>query len=129
MERDCNIWAEIKHKLQLHQPPLFTQGQIWWCSLGLNVGDEQNGKGDNFVRPIIVMRKFNRNLFVGLPLSSKVKEHHLRHNFSFKVKEQSALFSQVRTLDAKRLRDMMGKLPQHDMQQIKEKLKHSMFST
>ena len=41
---------------------------------GKNIGFEQNGKGSNFVRPILVLRKFNSSIFWGLPLTTIKKQ-------------------------------------------------------
>lgn len=37
------------------------------------MGDEQDGKGSEYVRPVLIMKKFNKNLFWGCPLSEKIK--------------------------------------------------------
>lgn len=42
--------------------------------MGQNIGFEQNGKGDNFVRPVIILKKFNKNMFFGIPLSTQIKD-------------------------------------------------------
>lgn len=38
--------------------------QVFWCSLGENVGDEENGKGDDFRRPVLVFKKFSKIYFI-----------------------------------------------------------------
>ena len=40
---------------------------IWWVSVGVNVGFEEDGKNDNFVRPVLVLKKFNNDMFLGIP--------------------------------------------------------------
>lgn len=56
-------WFTIKEQIDTSQDrPLFNEGQIWWCQIGENVGDEENGEGSNFMRPVIVIKKFNRNM-------------------------------------------------------------------
>lgn len=42
---------------------VFKQGEIWWCSVGLNLGEEIFGKGE----------KFTSSSFSGIPLTSKEK--------------------------------------------------------
>ena len=46
-------WIGLKQKL--HQgtqaPPLVSAGDIWWASIGENVGSEINGKSRLFSRP------------------------------------------------------------------------------
>ena len=44
---------------------------------GENIGYEQNGKGDNFMRPILVYKKFGKDTIFAIPLSSKEKNGRL----------------------------------------------------
>ena len=36
--------------------------EVYWCILGENIGDEENGKGEGFKRPVLVIKKFNNNI-------------------------------------------------------------------
>ena len=104
MIKDFDIWnIQKKNTHQSHGRPMFSEREIWWCSLGVNVGDEQDGKGTSFSRPVLVLKKFNRNIFVGVPLSTQLKDKSYYHRINFKGKEQSVILSQIRLLDAKRL--------------------------
>jgi len=51
----------------------FKEGQIWWCSVGQNVGSESLGKGEYFTRPILIIKKLSSDLCIALPLTSKKK--------------------------------------------------------
>ncbi len=42
--------------------------QVWWCAVGLNVGQEQSC-GEGFQRPVLVLRVFG-SIFWGLPITS-----------------------------------------------------------
>lgn len=42
--------------------------QIWWCDIGVNVGQEQ-GCEDGFERPVLVVQVFG-TIFWGLPITS-----------------------------------------------------------
>lgn len=106
---------------------LFKEGDVWWCSLGVNVGDEQDGKGRHFSRPVLILKKFNQNIFLGLPLSTAIKENRFYHRLHFKGIDQSVVLSQLRLLDAKRLENRMGDLPSHECEKVKEKLKRLLF--
>ena len=86
MQKDFNSWNEIKKKLDANERSLFfKERDIWCCSIGLNVGHEENGKNQFFSRPILVVRKFNRNLFLGVPLTTKIKENEYYHRIAFKT--------------------------------------------
>ena len=66
-------WIGVKQKLDAHEynPPLITEGDLWWCAIGENVGIESAGKGRNFTRPVIVLKKFGRHGFLGIPTTTK----------------------------------------------------------
>jgi hypothetical protein len=51
-------WFGLKKKLHERQqtPPLVSEREIWWASVGENVGSEINGKSTLFSRPVIIYR-------------------------------------------------------------------------
>jgi mRNA-degrading endonuclease toxin of MazEF toxin-antitoxin module len=70
-------------------------------------------------RPILVLRKFNQFIFVGIPLSTAIKKNKYRITFSFIEGVLSdALLSQMRTLDPKRLVKKMGMIGKNDYSSI-----------
>ncbi|MET0155395.1 MAG: type II toxin-antitoxin system PemK/MazF family toxin [Rickettsiales bacterium] len=123
MQKDFDGWIVQKKKAHhAHERPMFKEREVWWCGLGANVGDEQDGKGQSFSRPVLVLKKFNRNIFIGIPLSTQLKDKPYYYKFHFKGIEQSLILSQIRLMDAKRFRDKMGDVPSHEMEKIKERL-------
>jgi PemK-like, MazF-like toxin of type II toxin-antitoxin system len=50
--------------------PIFREGQVWWCALGVNVGSEVYGKGPQRTRPVIVLRKLSRESCIVVPVTS-----------------------------------------------------------
>jgi mRNA interferase MazF len=99
------------------------EGEVYWCSLGLNVGDEENGKGKDFRRPVLVLRKFNNSIFIGVPLTTKNKENKYYTKILLKDNEVSAIISQLRVLDVKRLDEKIGYVPKLDFQKVKQTVK------
>lgn len=91
--------------------------------MGQNIGYEQNGKGDNFVRPIIVVKKFNKGMFFGIPLSTQIKEGDFYYKFSFqksnKISQNIALLSQMKLYSSNRLLNKIGVMPQNDFENVK----------
>jgi mRNA interferase MazF len=128
MEKDYQNWHGFKSELDKDiKRPIFKEREIWWCSIGLNVGDEQNGKSETFSRPILIIRKFNRNVFLAVPLSTQIKDKPYYHQFILKGKEQSLIMSQIRLLDAKRLDRRIIRSPEKEFTAIKEKIKNYLF--
>jgi hypothetical protein len=61
MLNDYDSWNRKKKIIEAKKYYKYIkEREIWWCSAGLNIGDEQNGKNFNFERPFIIIKKFNR---------------------------------------------------------------------
>lgn len=101
---------------------IINEYQVFWCSLGENVGDEENGKGEIFRRPVLIFKKFNNNLFWGIPLSTKIKDNKYYVKILLKDIEQSAMISQLRVLDSKRLDEYIGYISRGDFAKIQNRI-------
>jgi mRNA interferase MazF len=119
MEKDFKNWHTIKSQInESTRLPTFKEREIWWCSIGINVGHETDGKNQYFNRPVIVVRKFNRHIFWAVPLTTQIKDNPFYFPIHFTgcnahKREQRAMLSHLRLYDSKRLHDKMGRLP-HD---------------
>lgn len=129
MQKDFDTWAIVKKQIHIKELRVpFKERDVWWCKLGANVGDEQDGKGNLFLRPILILKKFSKRVFIGLPFSTIIKENkYFYHKFESKGKTQSVIISQIRFLDSKRLANRMGVVNEADFLTIKEKTKHLIF--
>ncbi len=126
--KDFDNWNIHKKKAHTaYERPMFKEREVWWCSLGVNVGDEQDGKGRSFSRPVLVLKKFNRNVFVGVPFSTQLKDNQFYCPIHFKGIDQSVILSQVRLMDAKRFGIKMGEISPQEVDKIKEKIKKLIF--
>jgi mRNA interferase MazF len=123
--KDFDKWNEKKKKIEEREILYFEQRQIWWCNLGVNIGNEQDGKGENAQRPVLIIKKYNTEQALIVPLSTQIKTHPLRYIFTFKGIEQNALLSQVKVISSKRLVRKMGKLPSNIFTELKSRLKNS----
>jgi mRNA interferase MazF len=112
MEKDFIGWAKIKSQVHKRtQPPYFGVGQIWWCSLGANVGHEQDGKGDRWSRPVVVLSKFSEQTALVVPLTGRER----RGRYYLPLGEvggrpSSAIISQLRLIDSRRLLEKLGSI-------------------
>lgn len=123
MEKDFAGWHQVKIKLQEHSTPLFQERDVWWCCVGVNIGDEGDGKSRLFSRPVLIVRKFNSRIFLGVPLTTKIKPNPYYHCIHFKGGDQCVMLSQIRLWSAKRLRNRMGQLPADQFKGIRKALK------
>ncbi len=50
-------WIHLKHKINnKNSGRSFIEGEVFWCSIGQNVGGEVYGKGITFNRPVLVLK-------------------------------------------------------------------------
>jgi mRNA interferase MazF len=128
MEKDFDRWNLEKKKIELNRRRHYHEGEIWWCSFGVNIGDEQEGAGQHFMRPVVILKKFNENLFFGVALVGRKKEG----DYFFSVgmiqdREASVVLSQVRTLDAKRLGMKIVGMDKTIFKNLKSALRRTLF--
>jgi mRNA interferase MazF len=115
-------WFGIKHHIEGNTGfRSFEEGQIWFCYLGENVGHEECGKGDEFLRPVVVIKKFNKHIFYGLPTSTKHKDNKFYYDLKLDKNNTFALMSQLRVIDSKRLKYKLAKLPDKELLLLKQK--------
>lgn len=114
--KDFTKWHTLKSQLdELKNLPTFKEREMWWCSVGVNVGHEIDGKNRYFNRPVLVVRKFNRHIFLGVPVTTQMKNNPFYFPIDFmgkenKPRERCIMLSHLRLYDSKRLHDKMGKL-------------------
>ncbi|MFA5744938.1 MAG: type II toxin-antitoxin system PemK/MazF family toxin [Candidatus Paceibacterota bacterium] len=109
MEKDFDSWNEVKKKTDIEKPRFYTIREIWWCRLGLNIGTEQDGKGDWYVRPCVILRGFGPNACLVVPLTTSLREHPLRVSVGLIEGQQArANLSQIRVIDIRRLEQSIG---------------------
>ena len=121
MEKDFDSWNELKKKIDTRNPIYVSERDIWFCSVGLNVGSEQSGKNELFERPVLVIKKVTANTFIGVPLTSNKK----KGSWYVEIEStgSSAIISQIKLFDTRRLARKIGVVPVEEFEIIKNKLK------
>jgi len=118
-----NRWNEIKkEQQQSSRGKYFRQGEIWFVHQGQNIGYEVYGKGERFLRPVLIFKKFNNHTFLAIPLTSKIKDDAYHAKIDFADKTSSALLSQIKTMDVKRLYYKKGKIKPSCYDELKKKI-------
>lgn len=116
-------WNILKQKIDENNTvPLFKEREIWWCAIGQNIGHEENGKNNNFERPVLVLRKFNNRLFWGIPITSKIKNNKHYFHFLFKNQKQCAMLTQLRLWDANRFLRKKGRIDENYFLEIRKSI-------
>lgn len=116
-----NEKKKITHKSE--KVPYFFAGEIWWAQLGKNISSESLGKGEDFLRPVLILQKFYGTSALVIPLTSQKKEG--SYYFSFSDTEgrvQNAILPQVRYVDGKRFRHKLSEAPEEAFDNIQQKL-------
>ncbi len=102
----------------------FHYRDVWWCKFGKNIGFEQDGKGDDFLRPILVLRVLGKNTLLIVPLTTSDDEHFFRVDVGIvDGKSAKAIISQIRTIDARRLQERIDKIDYKYMNTLKKAIK------
>ncbi|KKW11243.1 MAG: Toxin-antitoxin protein [Parcubacteria group bacterium GW2011_GWA2_49_9] len=125
MKKDFDSWNEQKKKIHdIHENKLYHQRQIWWCSLGLNIGFEQDGTGGEYERPVLILKGLSRNTCLIIPLTSSPEKHKMRIPVGMiEERQASALLSQIKVIDTKRLINKIGFLEKTAFESIRKAAK------
>lgn len=126
IKKDFDKWNKKKKALDAaaHQPPLVSEGDLWWCAAGENVGSETSGKGSDFTRPVVVLKKFGKVSFLGVPTTTREQKGSWYVAFKHKGVNETAMLNQTRIFSYKRLHSKMGTLDDQDFKNIKEAYIH-----
>ncbi len=125
MENTFSEWADKKQQIDSRniKPPFFKEGEIWWCSVGKNIGVEIGGKGSLFARPVLILKKLSSTVFIGIPLTTKIKQGTWFYTFFHKDKYITANLSQIRMFDYKRLVNRHSEIESEVFHRLKERLR------
>jgi mRNA interferase MazF len=108
MENDFDHWNKIKKTIDSMVDALGTfpnEGEVWISIIGKNIGFEQNGSNGDFSRPVLVVKKFNNNMFWCVPLSTKQKSLDFYFNYTDPNNQKvSAILAQMRLISVKRFK-------------------------
>jgi mRNA-degrading endonuclease toxin of MazEF toxin-antitoxin module len=126
MQKDFDKWNEDKKKIHNRlDGPFFHDREIWWCSLGLNIGFEQDGSGESYYRPVLVLKAMSKQTCFIIPLTTSGNQHPLRPSIGIvEGKQARALLSQMRLIDAKRFVRKAGYLDKEIYEDIRKTVKN-----
>jgi mRNA interferase MazF len=126
MQKDFNGWNEIKKKIHEVDEylPLYHERQIRWCRLGANVGFEQDGTGEDFSRPILILRGLSRHVCIVIPLTTSTKKN--KYHIPIGViggRDAAVIISQIRLIDTKRLDQHIATIGKKSFEDIQKAVK------
>jgi mRNA-degrading endonuclease toxin of MazEF toxin-antitoxin module len=109
-KKEFDLWNAKKKEIeQSNVQRLCHEREVWWCSLGVNIGSEQDGKNELFERPVLILKRYSMDLILILPITSTEKDnvYYVKIN---SVMASSVILSQIRAIDSKRLLRKVGML-------------------
>ena len=88
-QKDYTDWHKVKTmehngSLKKNRGLNYREGRIYWVSIGQNIGYEEDGKGELYTRPVLVVRGYNQHIFLGIPLTTKQKTTPFYYKFNMK---------------------------------------------
>jgi mRNA interferase MazF len=125
MEKDFFGWTKQKQKLHYKRKvKYFADREVWWCALGVNVGHEQDGKGSRYVRPVVIRKKFSADACLVVPLTGRRREGKYYVPIgSLGRKHPSAIISQLRFVDRRRLINKIGTVQKETFEGLRKAAK------
>jgi mRNA interferase MazF len=123
MNKTFDNWNEVKKLTNNEKLSVgFKRRDIFNVKVGQNIGFEQNGKGKDFVRPVLIYKGLSKNMFIGIPLTTTVREGSFFYEFSFlKDKKSIAILAQAKLFSSKRLLNKIGVINKSDFEELKKK--------
>lgn len=125
MKKDFDRWNSRKKELNNEtEVNFYKERDFRWCSLGVNVGFEQDGTSETYRRPVLIIRAFSRNVCLVIPLTTSTKKN--KYHFSVgnvAGKNAFAILSQIRLIDTKRLHDPLGHMNKGEFEKIKKAIR------
>jgi mRNA interferase MazF len=132
MKKTFDEWNMFKKNIESEKGLIFASARdIWWCSLGINIGTETDGKNKNFERAILVVRVYNKDSILIVPITTKIKKD--RFHFCIQVRNSNKVgpnhieayikLTQFRVISPKRLLRKVDVIPESVFKEIKDRLK------
>jgi len=121
-------WNILKKRLHKKENIIkFSNGNIYFMSLGQNIGHEVYGKDELFLRPVLVYKKLSKTTFIGIPLTSQKKEGSYYFSFNYKKnKTSTAMLHQMRVLDIRRSEYLSGHINKNIYKNLQLKVEEFM---
>ncbi len=124
--KDFLKWFGLKEKFNENKAkgPLVRERDLWWVSLGENIGSEVNGKSDLFSRPAIILKKLAYGFFLVAPTTIKEHKGTWYVPIVYNEKKTYVCLHQIRTIDYRRLSSRIGQISGDDFETVKNGFKN-----
>ena len=119
--KNFDAWNIVKQATDISISEIkIREGEIRWCKFGINIGNEIVGKGDHFKRPVLILKKYSGQVFLGLPVTSTIRDTDWYYKITHEDIDRCVILNQGRTLDSKRLEEKIFEMNEGELLKIKE---------
>jgi len=111
---------KIRHHSETEKRIYFREKEIWWAALGKNIGCEADGKNELFERPVLILKKYSKEMCFILPLTTQIKSVRPWYQALVLIdgKDNAINISQGRVISCRRLLRKMTVLSDGDYEMV-----------
>ena len=104
-QKDFDNWNERKKNINSSHNGVryFKEREIWWTSIGVNIGSDIDGKNDLFERPVLIIKKLHGTKFFGITLTTKAKTGSYFLPITHSGMQRVAVFIDAKVFSSQRL--------------------------
>ena len=126
MEKNFDKWNKLKKNLELdniQEDLFFSNWDIWWSTVWINLWTESCWKWDDYRRPILILKKLSLDSFIAIPLTSKEKDWTWFCKYELEWEINYVMLYQIKMMHKSRLQRKIWKINSKDFLEIKKRLK------
>jgi len=102
--KDFDKWNRLKKKLNKRKIKFFyKEREVRWCSVGINIDKEIDGKRESFSRPVLIIKKINRHTCLIVPFTGTNKEGKNLRRLILNKNIQKINLGQIKVISSNRL--------------------------
>lgn len=118
-QKDFAGWAKVAEEVEKRERKTdIKQGAIYWANLGVNIGSELVGKGNDFSRPVLVLEKFNQRMVLAMPITSQIYNRRGYCEIVVAGKMERLVLEQARPVDILRIGDFLDEVAPDELEKI-----------
>ena len=123
--KNFDLWNDKKKLIEAESQRVstFSEKEIWWVFLGLNIGREIDSKNQDYIRPALIIKKLSLDTLWIIPISRTTKKGSYFHTVNLEYRKQTILLLQLRMISAKRLLKRIVEIDELEFITIIDKIK------
>lgn len=120
--KDFAGWAKVATWVDELVSPDVNCGAIYWAYVGANIGYEQDGKGEYFTRPVLVLNKYGEHQVLVVPVTSTLRKGGYDMRVMVQGMPHTVILNQFRTVDRRRIGDFIDQIGKAELAKIRERV-------